>query len=55
MTANISELAAPAIKPLVWRDHRPDSFPEPAWSALWEQGVYAKPLYAVVIKPKWSR
>ncbi len=21
------------VKPLVWRDHRPDSFPEPAWSA----------------------
>ena len=23
--------------------------------ALWEQGVYAKPLYVVVTKPKWSR
>lgn len=23
--------------------------------ALWEEGVYSKPLYAVVIKPKWNR
>lgn len=30
----------PAIKPLVWRDHRPDSFPEPAWSAQTPFGFY---------------
>jgi hypothetical protein len=40
MTAKVSELAAPAIKPLVWRDHRPDSFPEPAWSAQTPFGFY---------------
>lgn len=36
----VSELAAPTIKPLVWRDHRPDSFPEPAWSAQTPFGFY---------------
>lgn len=40
MTAKVSDLAAPAIKPLVWRDHRPDSFPEPAWSAQTPFGFY---------------
>jgi hypothetical protein len=29
-----------AIKPLKWRDHRPDSFPEPAWSAQTPFGFY---------------
>jgi len=28
------------VKPLVWRDHRPDSFPEPAWSAQTSFGFY---------------
>ncbi len=28
------------VKPLVWRDHRPDSFPEPAWSAQTPFGFY---------------
>ena len=28
------------VKPLVWRDHRPDSFPEPAWSAQTSFGLY---------------
>ena len=40
----ISLSAAPgercAVKPLVWRDHRPDSFPEPAWSAQTPFGFY---------------
>lgn len=29
-----------AVKPLKWRDHRPDSFPEPAWSAQTPFGFY---------------
>ena len=29
-----------AVKPLEWRDHRPDSFPEPAWSAQTPFGFY---------------
>lgn len=29
-----------AIKQLEWRDHRPDSFPEPAWSAQTPFGFY---------------
>jgi hypothetical protein len=28
------------VKPLVWIDHRPDSFPEPAWSAHTPFGFY---------------
>jgi hypothetical protein len=28
------------VKPLEWRDHRPDSFPEPAWSAQTPFGFY---------------
>ena len=40
----ISLSAAPgepcAVKPLEWRDHRPDSFPEPAWSAQTPFGFY---------------
>ncbi|BEV44705.1 hypothetical protein [Afipia carboxidovorans] len=28
------------VKPLVWVDHRPDSFPEPAWSAQTPFGFY---------------
>jgi hypothetical protein len=28
------------VKPLEWRDHRPDSFPEPAWSAETPFGFY---------------
>jgi hypothetical protein len=40
----ISLSAAPgepcAVKPLEWRDHRPDSFPEPAWSAHTPFGFY---------------
>ena len=40
----ISLSAAPgepcAVKPLVWRDHRPDSFPEPAWIAQTPFGFY---------------
>lgn len=31
--------AAP-VKPLEWRDHGPDSFPEPAWSAQTPFGFY---------------
>lgn len=28
------------VKPMEWRDHRPDSFPEPAWSAQTPFGFY---------------
>lgn len=32
--------AGVAVKPLEWRDHRPDSFPEPAWSSHTPFGFY---------------
>jgi hypothetical protein len=45
LVAAISRIDVPGktavkVKPLEWRDHRPDSFPEPAWSAQTPFGFY---------------